>query len=413
LDGDGVKDYAVGQNSVAEAPTDLGTIWILLMNADGTVKSEIDILNEGGFGGTIDSFDTFGSSVTSLDDLDGDGTKDIAIGSSGDDDGGGSSIGSVWITFMNSNGTVKTQQKISNTTGNLTGPITTGDQFGQSIATIGDLDGDGIEDLAVGVKVDDDGGLDRGAVYILFLNADGTVKSEQKISNTTGGFGGALDNTDLFGHSIATIGDLDGDGITDVVVGAAGDDDGGTSRGAVYILFLNADGTVKSEQKISNTTGGFGGALADFNFFGFSVANIGDLDSDGLDDLAVGARSDGDGGTNRGAVWILFLNDNGTVKAEQKISDLAGGFGGVLDNSDEFGFSVASISDVVQNGTVNIVAAGNYTVGEVFDDRFSAVITGDCNPDGTITLAPGDNATCTITNTLINTPPIANNTNCK
>ena len=71
-----------------------------------------------------------------------------------------------------------------------------------------DVDGDGVPELAVGATYDDDGGTNRGAVYILFLNADGTVRAQQKISSTQGGLGAVLDNSDLFGHSVASLGDF-------------------------------------------------------------------------------------------------------------------------------------------------------------------------------------------------------------
>ena len=83
-------------------------------------------------------------------------------------------------------------------------------------------------DLAVGTRGDDDGGSDRGAVWILFMREDGMVDSHQKISQTSGGFLGTLSNTDRFGYTVDGIGDLNGDGITELAVGAVEDDDGGS-----------------------------------------------------------------------------------------------------------------------------------------------------------------------------------------
>ncbi len=265
---------------------------------------------EGGFKGILDNGDLFGISVAALGDLDGDGVGDLAVGAPRDDDGGGGH-GAVWVLFLNSNGTVKSHQKISDTQGGFTGILDNGDRFGDSVAALGDLDGDRVVDLAVAAYFDDDGGFARGAVWVLFLNDDGTVKSHQKISDTEGGFTGTLDDNDWFGTSVASLGDLDGDGVGDLAVGATGDDDGGGGRGAVWVLFLHTDGTVKSHQKISDTEGGFGGTLDDGDWFGHSVAWLADLDGDGLGDLAVGARNDDDGGTNHGAVWVLFIDGVG------------------------------------------------------------------------------------------------------
>ena len=101
-------------------------------------------------------------------------------------------------------------QKISDTEGDFTGTLNNGNGFGISLSGIGDLDGDGVQDIVVGARLDDDGGGNRGAVWVLFLKIDGTVKNHQKISDTEGGFTGTLDNSDNFGYSVSGIGDLDG-----------------------------------------------------------------------------------------------------------------------------------------------------------------------------------------------------------
>jgi len=337
----------------------------------------------GGFTGTLDFNDYFGSAVASLGDLDGDGTPDLAVGAEGDDEGA-ARRGAVWILFLHPNGTVKTHQKISDTEGGFTGVLADLDEFGHSLASLGDLDGDGTADLAVGTNSDDDGGLNRGAVWILFLHPNGTVKSHQKISDTEGGFTGALNDGDRFGSAAVSLGDLDGDGTADLGVGARFADDGGPGRGAAWILFLNSDGTVKSHQKISSTAGGFSGALDDGDEFGSSLGFLGDLDHDGNADLTVGAVDDDDGGTARGAVWILFLNPDGTVKNHQKISSTDGGFTGSLEDGDEFGGAVAFLRDLDCNGTTDLA------VGAVNDDDGGslrgAVWILFLNPDGTVKL---------------------------
>ena len=116
---------------------------------------------------------------------------------------------------------------------------------------------------------DGDGAKKAGAVYILFMNKGGSVKSSQKMSNVYGNLKTApgrpvatsLDTQDRFGCALALVGDLDGDGVQEIAACADGDDDGCATSdagkaGACYILFLHRTGKVRKVQKISNSHGG-------------------------------------------------------------------------------------------------------------------------------------------------------------
>ena len=311
----------------------------------------------GGLAGGLAVDDAFGASCVALGDLDGDGTGDLAVGLPGDDDGG-TDRGAVLILFLNPDGTVASQQKISDLAGSFNGVLDDGDAFGSAVGSIGDINGDGNPDLAVGAPGDDDSGTDRGAVWLLALDTDGTVLISKKASGTqAGGMPAAFDDGDAFGSALTGLGDIDGDGAPDIAAGAPGDDDGGTDRGAAYVLFLNPDPgpALLGFQKISSTEGDFTGALDDGDGFGSSLSS-----STLTPELAVGTPGDDDGGTDRGAVWLLLLNSSGEVTFRKKVSDLEGNFTGTLDDGDAFGSALVRLGDMDGDGIDDIaVGAAN------------------------------------------------------
>jgi Ca2+-binding RTX toxin-like protein len=348
VDGDGVPDLAVGE---------FGTVHILLLNDDGTVKASTKIAD--GVGGLPDSvlnervdafgggvFDAFGVAVAGIGDRNSDGIPDLAVGSRALAE---SPVpGLVVILYLDSDGTVKDHRVISDGVGGLPmGIVPMDTRFGQALAALDDIDGDGIDDLAVTT-----GHYSRRDLLILFLNADGTVKADARIADGVGGLpAGTFSSADAFGESLTSLGDVDGDGVSDLAVGAPqGSSDGSFSDGVVHILFLNSDGTVKANTRIADGVGGVPHGTVDrFDSFGQSVAALPDRNGDGISELAVGAKF-----TDDGVVHIFNLNSDGTVVP---VTAIGTGKGETPDGlvSPFFGSSIAAVGDINGGGTVDLV----------------------------------------------------------
>ncbi len=362
LEGDGVIDLAVGAPGDDDNGDNRGAVWILFLNADGSVDISSKIAdNTGGFSGNLDDNDRFGSALAGIGDLNGDGARDLAVGAPMDDDGG-DDRGALWILFLDANGKVTASSKISHQRGGLPSKLDDGDQFGAAVADLGDLDGDGVRDLAVGAPLRQQNAAAKGSVWILFMNTNGTVRAANEIGDGEGKFKDSLNADDRFGAAVAGLGDLDGDGIPDLAVGAPQHDAGGANRGALWILFMNRDGTVKDQRMIAQSEGGFSGRLSDNDRFGSALSRSGDLDGDGVRDLAVGAPMSDDGATDSGAIWLLFLKPNGKVKGEAKISQRDGKFKENLNGGDNFGAALAEL------GNLNNDRSDDIAVGAPFDD---------------------------------------------
>lgn len=222
--------------------------------------------------------------------------------------------------------------KIENGSGGLNANLDSGDRFSRDHDQAGDINGDGIIDLVVGARSDDDGATDAGAVYILFMNNDGTVQSNQKISALEGGFTDPLNEGSFFGYGVAGIGDYNDDNVPDIAV---------TASGVIYIIHLNTNGTVNSFVKNIN-----------INSQGLSA--IGDLNNDGRIDIVACQPTSNQGGTQRGAIQILFFDNTSTLinSSTVTISSTQGGFGEGLQDYDHFGGrEVAMLGDINNDGT--------------------------------------------------------------
>jgi hypothetical protein len=365
-DGDGIGDFAVGALRNDASGTDAGAVYVVLGGAlSGTASLSTAALTiTGATGG-----DNFGRGVAGLGDVNNDGYDDLLVGAIGVD-ATGVDAGAAYLFYGpgtgNLNATAATATLLGEGAGDIAGEI----------AWTGDTDGDGAADFLVGSQYGARGGTRRGAVYLFTTPPSGTVN----LSTAQVTFTGEVDNDEI-GASCWGAGDLDGDGLNDIAIGARGDDEGGADAGALYIFSGGLSGVQPVSGASSKVTGAVAGAQIGI---GVSVSTAGDVNADGYDDLIVGNRNDDAPVANAGGAYILYGPVTAGVSSFASVNDKLTGEA----VNDYTGDSVGPAGDVDGDGFDDVIVGSGYNDAGATNAGAIYVVRGPIT--GTVPLSAAD-----------------------
>lgn len=299
----------------------------------------------------------FAQAGNGLADYNGDGYSDLAIGAPGEDIGTISSAGAVNVIYGSASGlsaTAKADQFWSQSSGGINDEPEADDGFGNAIA-YGDFNGDGYDDLGIGIPGEDVGtARDSGAVAVIYGSSaglkasaasDGSGRADQLWHQNVAGIDDAAESGDAFGSALAA-GDLNGDGHDDLVVGTPNESIGGVKAGSATVIYGSSKGLSASaaladqiitQLPVSSQDGG--------DLFAKSLAT-GDFDNDGYEDLAIGVpgKNSVDGVEDSGTVNVLRGSPAGISSSGARMVIVQGenGFEDSPEAGDGAGMSLAS-----------------------------------------------------------------------
>ena len=323
VNNDYIDDIAVGAPAYDSAIPDQGAVFVYYGGTNG--PSTVPAATRYGWADGA----KFGTSVAGAGDVNGDGYGDLIVGAPEHSEGGIAGRGLVEAFYGSSTGLTI-----------LPAWYSYGDQadenFGCSVAGAGDVNGDGFCDVVVGSRRYDDINADEGRA-LLFEGRRGGL-AQQASWETTG-----VEASANWGFSVAGAGDVNGDGYSDVIVGAPG---AGLGNG-MAIVFHGASTGLGATYSWFKT----GGQLS--SYFGDSVDSAGDVNNDGFSDVIIGAPGYDNGQSNEGRAYVYYGSTGGIQNTGSWVKE--------SDNEDAyFGDSVSGAGDLNSDGYADVIVGAMY-----------------------------------------------------
>ena len=343
FDGDGLDDLGVGAPGRGTTSTGSGGgVYVYLTAGGGTVDVTHDALVE------CNGLSFQGAETLAVGDIDGDGVDDLFLGGPEASESGQTGSGGAWVQYGPFSGTHSAR-------GSTADLYESGEPYanlGAGLAVLGDVVGGSGRDLAIGAPRGNYGGVDDGVVYVF----DGPPSGHVTVSSTAYATVYGEDDYDYAGQSI-TSGDTDGDGIDELILGAYGH--GASSQGAVYVFEASGlSGTIGLSGADAKLTGEAASDGLGQHESGDEPIAVGDVDGDGLDDLVAGALNHG---SNDGKAYLVLGTATGLSSGS---IDTVAQAAWTASSGGQLGEIVELVGDVDGDGVDDLaVSATNHDVG--------------------------------------------------
>ena len=352
INNDGIDDLIIGapftfRNGIFQ----VGESYVVFGGTNVASSGSLNLSDLNGTNGFsitgIAEIDTIGNSVSNAGDINNDGIDDLIIGG----------FGKSYVVFGGTNvgsGGSLNPSSLDGSNGFVINIV--GNKFSLSVSNAGDINNDGINDLIIGAyEADPNGKENAGQSYVIFGGKNVGSGGTFNLSNLNGTNGFAINGIaagNESGFSVSNGGDINNDGIDDLIIGAFRAPANGVNQaGQTYVLFGGANIGTSGTFNLSdlNGTNGFAiNGITENSFSSTSVSNAGDVNADGIDDLIIGAP-------DAGQAYIVFGGKNVGKSGSLNLSDLNGTNGFTIPGGGAIGLSVSSAGDINNDGVDDLI----------------------------------------------------------